>query len=432
MLAELVFLSRFLGLTFGERPVILRADPDVQRVELRRDGKTIATMYQPPWSTKVDFGRDLGPYELTAIGYGADGTAVARDSQLVNLARPAAEALIVLDRKGRHLTAKLLWLHIMGFPPTKAVMKFDGREVSRDIDAVPVPLGEITDDAVHVVSAELQFADGQNVRKEIVFGGGFSETLPAELTAVAVKQRADTPPAQARCITAGGRTIAPMAIENKPAMVSFIVNGGTPGWVHLPRKGLGIRGAELYFVEPVLRTGEGAEYFFSDRIPAHLGLREALRPRDLKGTRRFAEAVAASGMRALRLERRRAVVYVLGRTAQKDESGIDPVSVRRYLERVGVPLYVWSLTGPRPELAATWGEVIDVSSVELLRHELGALNADLQSQRMAWLPAAPLDAYRASATGDCAYLPLTAEGAMQRPWWARGRATRPATEKPPQ
>lgn len=408
MLAELVFLTRFLGLTHGERPVLLRAGAEVQRIELLRDGVPLRTLSRPPWQAMVDFGSDLGPYELTAVGYGADGREVARDAQLINLARPAAEALIFLERSGEQLAAKLLWSHVDGKEPVSAVLKLDGKVVSSGVTAKLVPLGAIRDNDLHVVSGEVTFRGGPTVRKEIVFGGIYSEQMPAELTAIAVTQRGNAPPPSARCIRAGGKDVAPVGIEQAPALVAFIANGGTPPWVRNrnPRSGLNLGDAELHAVFPVLRDGPGAEFFTTHRIGRQDGLRGALSDHGVKGKKQFAEAVAASGMRALRLGRRRAVVHVLGVGEAKDESAIDPVSVRRYLARIGVPLRVWSLSGPRPELAPRWGDVEDVSTPAALAAAADRLTEELSTQRIAWIPAAPLDAYRATATPDCAYQPL--------------------------
>jgi hypothetical protein len=71
-----------------------------------------------------------------------------------------------------------------------------------------------------------------------------------------------------------------------------------------------------------------------------------------------------------------------------------------------VPLRVWSLTGARPDLADTWGEVRDVSTSAGLLAATEDVRQELDSQRMAWLPVAPLDAFKVSATADCAYEPL--------------------------
>lgn len=87
-----------------------------------------------------------------------------------------------------------------------------------------------------------------------------------------------------------------------------------------------------------------------------------------------------------------------------------PAVIRRYLERIGVPLRVWSLTGPRPDLAATWGEARDVSTSAALLAATEDLRKELESQRVAWLPVAPLDAFRVVTSADCAYAPLAGSG----------------------
>jgi hypothetical protein len=87
-----------------------------------------------------------------------------------------------------------------------------------------------------------------------------------------------------------------------------------------------------------------------------------------------------------------------------------PAVVRRYLQRIGVPLRVWSLTGPRPDLAESWGEVRDVSTQAGLLTATVEVRNDLESQRVAWLPVQALDAFHIIATEDCAYAPLAGAG----------------------
>ena len=61
-LAEVIFLTRFLGLVAGEQPVRLKVDSDVRQVQIRRDGQTIATLHGPRWGAKIDFGNELTPH----------------------------------------------------------------------------------------------------------------------------------------------------------------------------------------------------------------------------------------------------------------------------------------------------------------------------------------------------------------------------------
>ncbi|HEX2059555.1 MAG TPA: hypothetical protein VHK90_02340, partial [Thermoanaerobaculia bacterium] len=207
MLAELVFVTRFLGLTAGEQDVALRADANVQRVEIRRDGETIATMTAPPWRKRVALGEELGPYELTAVGYDASGNEIARDAQLVNLARPAAEAGILLERDANGvLTARLQWTHLAGRRPVSAQLTFDGNVISRGASAEPVPLGRVDPTQIHVVGAEITFIDGVRARKDIVFGGVYTEQIPSELTAIAVRVTDET---KRDCLRVRDRQVAP-------------------------------------------------------------------------------------------------------------------------------------------------------------------------------------------------------------------------------
>lgn len=413
MLAELVFVTRFLGLVSGEREVVLNATPEVRRVEVRRDGERLAAIAAPPWRATVDLGPELGPYELTAVGYGADGTEVARDTQILNLARPAAEAGMILGRDGPALTAQLQWSHIQGKAPTAAIVRLDGKVVSREVTSAPIDLGEVNDGGIHAVGVELQFADGVVARKELAFGGMYSEQLPAELTPVAVRQRQPGPPALTPCFRIGARTLAPVAVERAPAIVSFVVNGAAGMWandVSQVRNHLAfaLHEAEMRVISPVLREGPGADFFPSESLPGIRGTRTVLlRDRRPRGPKLYAHAVAAAAMRLLRGEQRRAVVYVLGFGAARDDSEVPPAAVRRYLSRIGVPLRVWSLTGKRPDLIDSWGPVQDVSSARKLAAVTAELRTDLETQRIAWLPAAPLEAIRASATEDCAYVPLS-------------------------
>ena len=120
-------------------------------------------------------------------------------------------------------------------------------------------------------------------------------------------------------------------------------------------------------------------------------------------------------MSVLRGGQRRVIVVVLGDAPARDRSLHSPAVIRRYLERVGVPLRVWSLTGPRPDLVDTWGEVRDVSTAAGLLAATDDLRRELDSQRVAWMPVAPLDAFRVIANADCAYEPLAGAGYVLTP-----------------
>src|SRR5947209_1514300 len=99
---QLVFLTFFLGLTSGKMTVSLQADPSIASIRLELSGRTAATITQPPWSAEIDFGPELVPQRLIAVGYDALGKEVARTSQDVNLPRGAAEVEILVKSVNGH------------------------------------------------------------------------------------------------------------------------------------------------------------------------------------------------------------------------------------------------------------------------------------------------------------------------------------------
>jgi hypothetical protein len=59
--------------------------------------------------------------------------------------------------------------------------------------------------------------------------------------------------------------------------------------------------------------------------------------------------------------------------------------VRRYLESIRVPLFVWSLYGKDAAAAQAWGPVEDVSSLARMGDAMARLRAELDAQRIVWL-----------------------------------------------
>jgi hypothetical protein len=103
--------------------------------------------------------------------------------------------------------------------------------------------------------------------------------------------------------------------------------------------------------------------------------------------RRYADATAVAGVRAAASGSRRAVVLVL--TGDDDDRSVRSAeSVRRYLQRIHVPLYVWSLGEIKPPLqlpASAWGDYEDVSSPSKLHAAVDRVLQDLDRQTVVWL-----------------------------------------------
>lgn len=421
LLAEIIFASRILGLVAGAQQIDIQVEAEVRNVEVRRDGQLVAMLRQPPWSTTVHFGPELAPHELTVVALDADGHELGRDTQTINVARPQAELGVLLDRDaaGRS-TATIRWSHFTHRDPTSLIVKLDGRVIRKGSSPSVFPLGIVDASTIHVLGVEAKFPDRVQSRKEFVFGGGFSEQMPAELTPVAVRQRTKTPDGVATCFRAGGASLPKTTIERGAGTAVFVINGGRGV---LRRNDLPehhgedlflLHEVDLQIANPVpqlIRHPSGQTSIFDTRpIRGVNGTRRVvMRAQTPRGTVRIADAVAVSALRLLQGGRRRVVVVVLGDLPAADQSTHSPATVRRYLERVGVPLRVWSLTGPRPDLVETWGPVRDISTNAALLKATEDLRQELDSQRIAWLPVQPLDAFRVIASADCAYTPLTSE-----------------------
>ncbi|HEV7767090.1 MAG TPA: hypothetical protein VGQ76_18965 [Thermoanaerobaculia bacterium] len=418
ILAEIVFVTRFLGLVAGEQHVAVQVDAEVKKVQVYRDGERAATMNNEPWTAIVNLGLEIAPHNLTAVAFDAKGNEVGRDAQAINVARPSAEIGVLLDRStAGKVSAQIRWSHFAAMEPENAVVKLDGRVVYKGRPTDKVPLGTIDRSKIHSLSVDMSFTDGVEAHKEIVFGGIYSEEMPAELTPVTVRRQKKVKDGKASCFRSGETALPASTVERGPATAYFVLNGGggLAKRIDLPEHSLdslyALYQTEIQLVNPVairIQRGRGETGLFDSSIldgirSTYQVLLNAERP---QGTARIADAAGATGLRALRGGRRRVVVVVLGYQPAEDESVHKPATIRRYLERIGVPLRVWSLMGPRPDLIDSWGHVQDASSAALLLKATEDLRQELETQRVAWLPVAPLEAFRVTATADCAYMPL--------------------------
>jgi hypothetical protein len=413
MLAELVLVTRLLGLVSGEYPVSIYVDPRVARVELLRNGVPVRTVAGPPWQALLDFGSELVPQELTAVAYDASGVEIARDTQLVNLPRPSAEAAIDLRREGETLRATVRWQHIGSERVRDIAWKLDGKGFGKGEASLLLPRVEPRN--LHVVEVEVQFWDGVVARRERVFGGLFTEEVPTELTGavVHVGEGSSDP---ANCFRVDGRPVAAVGVEKGEAMVVFVRDPDP----RAARKALRAKSgktnldADIRIMWPTATAIVEKDRRTVSNLFEHsqviegtkMGTQALLTGRGgpKKNEQRYADAVAVSGVYAALGARRRAVVLVVG--ANPDKSRQSPAVVRRYLERIGVPFRVWSLAGAKKEVTGVWGEVVDISSAAKLLRATEELQQELERQRVAWLPLEPLDALRVEAAAGCGLVPV--------------------------
>jgi hypothetical protein len=260
----------------------------------------------------------------------------------------------------------------------------------------------------HVLSAVLRFSGALTARRDVVFGGHWGTEVSTELTAVPVRLRRGRklPPPQGMegWFRAGGRPVAVAALEEGPAELLIVRDLQLPPYLHHLAGGVGAvdrrhemsldKGTSLRFILPVARSVPGtslpADLFGQSRdIAAGEGgilwlLAHFAPSLDKPTPQRLADAVAVAGLQTLNGNRRRAVLLALSEQAA-DASRSNPALVRRYLEAIRVPLFVWTVGNPAAPPAATWGGAERVGTVRGMQKAFDRLEGDLASQRIVWI-----------------------------------------------
>jgi hypothetical protein len=417
---QVIFLSLFLGLITGTQSVDLQVDAAVKSVRIDLRGREVTRLDKAPWSAKVDFGTALTPGELTAIAFDGDGREIARTSQLINLSRPPAEMEIVIRSEGQKpVEAALVGRHRLHKSPTNAKLSVDGTDVrvGRDFRARLPP---IDSSHPHIISAEMQFEDGEIAKREVAIQAGFSGSLASEVTPLLVTSTDKQPENLQGCFSSGGVPLSTGAIEKSDAYVVMVKDPST----HPQSAGLQFDAETAErILWPVSRAINAPGEPTAIAFPQSVGhdkvatvswlLTQRLKPAPSPTEpRQFTDAVAVAALSALQRGRRRAVILVVSKTP--DRSLYSPPVVRSYLEEVGVPLFVWSADGLRPDLTASWGQIDDISTTAGLQAAVWRLNDALERQRIVWVAADPLTALNAEGTERCGLIPVARRRARKQ------------------
>jgi hypothetical protein len=403
MSSMITFVTLLLGLTTGVRPVEVAVGPGVAAVELRLDGRTVATLTEAPWKASVDLGLEPEPHELLAIGLDSAGAEVVRARQMVNMPRPPAEASLVLlpGSGGRGRRARLTWQSTLRMPPESIAVTFDGQPIPFE-QSREIALPEYFPEQVHFLRVELDFPDNLVATAEIIFGGHDRDEVRTELTGIPVLF-AGAPR------TAAGLDGAFLA-DGKPAHVSAVEEG--PGEIVVvrdeeARMSLGRLksgslfdrfdrslqpGQKIRFCWPVTlpadEVSESYDVFLrsGDLVAKSGGLLRLLTVPNapaVSNKPRFADAIGVAARSASGRNRARAVLFLYG--GSPDSSRLAPEVVRRYLAKLRVPLYVWAVDARSARKAERWGKVT------LVRNYLDFLAAgrtlldDVANQRIVWV-----------------------------------------------
>jgi hypothetical protein len=405
---QIAFLTLFLGLVAGVRPVAVSAGPGVAAVELRLDGAAVGRLAAPSWRGEIDFGRDLLPHHLEALALDAAGREQGRVEQWINVPGPQAKVQFLMDgaAPGEPQHVRLEWASITRSAPIEAKLTLDGRPLHLDgsyqAELPPRP----PDSATSVLSAELRFADGVVARRDLALGRDYDDSVATELTAlpVWVKQGAEMPPVTALqdwFREAGGQAVRVDAVDQGPPQILLVRDSHVaaklrpdvrlPPVFAPPDLDIGMpAGGTLGYVWPTPLANQDplAELFAG--VPAQAVSRPinyilAFTSHSDPPPLRLADAVAAAGLQVSTVTGPRAVVLVLAPGA-RDESRFTGAMVRRYLAAIHVPLLVWSAGSADAAMQAAWGGGIeDITTGTGVRAAKRQIVAATETQRIVWL-----------------------------------------------
>ena len=425
----IAFATLWLGLVTGTVPVELLVGAEVARVEVRLDGETCAKLEEPPWAASCELGSELAPHELVAVGFDAQGAAVGEARQWLNLPREAAELEVALTSEAGpppRWVARLAWAGPGGAAPVEVRATLDGEPLALAADSASFTLPRAGAGAAKLLRVEAEFPGGARAVRELAVGGDVAEEIAQELTGMPVELVGRAAPSS---LSDGERELPLVAIEKGEADLVAVLDpgalaaldelaqagnkkrvaragiggvgfgtGGNPGSrtlaVESRARVMVPDGARLRLVWPVAesrRQGEVRYDLFAtspERTAADGGLLEQLLLAAMlppsSSPPRLADAVALAALTAAQPGRRRAVLLVLG-GEPVDASTYDVARVRRFLDRLRVPLVVWSTAPPSPAVAASWGEVEAVTSLPRAESAARRLDALLGRQRIAWV-----------------------------------------------
>ncbi len=302
---------------------------------------------------------------------------------------------------------------VVSGPPTFEVT-FDGRRIpAEDPEAIPLPPHD--PEQLHFLRAELDFAGGLSSVVELTFGGAFADRVNAELTAVPVVVDKGVPLPSAASLDGlffeDDRPLRVVALEQSTAQIVMVRDPATQKFIDLEgrsrrqatqamrRRGFRRPRSKksdwrLLFVWPISRVQQGRETSY-DVFPETRELRSAegdlnlllhwiRQPLELQGPLRLADAVAVAGLTAAARRSRRVLVLLIGDNVS-DKSVLRPTLARRYLEKILVPLEVWTTAEETGQNAMAWGEPRRVSSAAQIEAAWRGLLRSLERQHVVWV-----------------------------------------------
>jgi hypothetical protein len=336
----LTFLSIFVGWVVGVHPVELTVGGDVATIEILLDDASVGKLEGRPWKMNVDFGPALVPHRLVAVGRDAGGTELARIAQWLNFPGDLVKAELTalpLTFSGKPPDAAEMagWFVRDGEPLEVAKVESGGADILIVQEATPRLWGKL----LRLHKDTMEGGSGDPLKQKLTSGLHHGDSL---------------------------RVLLPVGPTSGSPMQQFFVSDDFADLDYGP--------ATTGVVER--RFAEARPYGVLATLP--FPFEGAMRD---DAPRRVADAVAAAAQIVAAKGRPRAVVLIKDRDT-KDVSAHRPESVRRYLERMHVPLLVWS---PERSKKDPWGDVLNISSEQELLRAVLQLRRALDDQHLVWL-----------------------------------------------
>lgn len=402
------FTTLFLALVLGQQSVEVAVGPSVRVVELRLDGRLVASLEGPPWRAEVDFGEDLLPHDLVATALSESGQPLGEARQWVNFGRGLVEARIAFEggQSWPPRWARVYWQSFDGSAPVKTEVRFDGQPVEvSEVGRILLP--GYDPDSPHSLEAQLRFAGNLDATAAISFGGLFGERLSSDLTAIPLFFSGEKPNSaaaeMASWFEAQGKQLRVFSASREGETIYVVRDQNLPKRLNLPA-GSEILGStssrqnrpsnsELFFLatSPKYQGSGAAETAIFKPYKVYSawrrkGLAHALArqrgPRlqdDGQGQRIF-DAAAVAGKLAAQSGGARAVVLLMD-SATFDQSRLGLWEVATYMKSLRVPFFVWLRT-PEPRSLEPTGEALVETN---LTRAANLVAESLASQMTVWL-----------------------------------------------
>jgi hypothetical protein len=276
-------------------------------------------------------------------------------------------------------------------------------------------LPPVDESQLHLLQVEMKFEGRVTPRVDLTFGGAYIDEVSTEMTALPLVATGKTGQGKAEGASGKGPSLAQaqdwflkdgqplrvITVERATAQVVVVMGRAFPLFVE-PGERLKIpktlhleKGVRVRFLFPNPEESQGVNTTFNlfpvspaynrEMVGDVYGMLSRIMLPPAKTPPRLASAVAVAGLSAYESRRRRAVVLIPPSRSEGGPEALNPAQVRRYLERLRVPLYVWDPEARPSPATAAWGEVQAAGTMKQLAAAFAEVAADLDQQWIVWL-----------------------------------------------